>query len=100
MISVYITCSGKKEAESIAQKLLGKKLAACVNVFPVTSLFLWKGDKEKRKEYALVGKTLLEKYAALEDEVKKNHSYSVPFISYWEEKTTAEVERWLESELA
>lgn len=99
MISVHITCTSKKEAESIAQKLLDKKLAACVNVFPVTSFFLWKGRKEKSGEYALVGKTLSRTYAALENEVKKNHSYSVPFISHWEEQTTAEVERWLESEL-
>lgn len=100
MISVYITCVDRKEAESITQKLLGKKLAACVNVFPVTSFFLWKGKKEKKGEYALVAKTLSRTYAALEKEVRKNHSYSVPFISHWEEQTTEEVEQWLEDELA
>lgn len=99
MISVYITCTNKKEAEKIAAVLLDKKLIACVNMFPVTSVFLWKGKKERSREYALLGKTIEGKFKGIEKEVRKLHSYKTPFIGMWEEQTTESVERWLWREL-
>lgn len=99
MISVTITCTSKKEAEMIAHQLLDRKLIACANLFPVHSLHLWKGKKEKSSEWVLWGKTIEKKYAALEKEVKKLHSYDVPFIGYVKEKTTPAIERWMREEL-
>ncbi len=77
---VYITASSKEEAEKIAKHLLEKKLAACVNIFPIESYFWWEGKIEKADEYAMIVKTRAEKFAELRDEVKKVHSYSVPCI--------------------
>jgi len=99
MFSITITCKDKKEAEKIAGILLDKKLIACANMFPVESHYLWKGKKELSDEYIVIGKTMKGKFAAIEKEVKKAHSYDVPFISMHEEKATDEVEQWLQKEL-
>ena len=99
MISIYITCKNKKEAEKIARVLLDRKLIACANMFPIHSAYWWKGKKEQSKEYVMIGKSLEKKFKAIEREVKRIHSYGMPFISASKEKTTAEVERWLRKEL-
>ena len=99
MFSVTITCKDKKEAEKIAGILLDKKLIACANIFPIQSHYWWKGKKGTSDEYAVLGKTVEGKFAAIEKEVRKAHSYDVPFISAHEEKATADVERWLKEEL-
>ena len=99
MFSVTITCKDKKEAEKIAGILLDKKLIACANLFPMNSYYLWKGKKEESEEYMLLCKTRKEKLPAVEKEVKKAHSYDVPFISGHEEKATDDIERWLKEEL-
>src|SRR3989344_3036074 len=43
MISVYVTCKNKQEAVNISRLLLQKKVIACSNIFPINSLYNWKG---------------------------------------------------------
>lgn len=80
-VVVLVTCSSVKEADKISEILLGKKLAACVNILPgVRSKFRWKGKIEKAKEIMLMAKTRRASFAAIEKEVKRIHSYEVPEI--------------------
>jgi len=99
MISVYITCKNKAEARKIAKVLINKKLIACANIFPIQSIYRWKGKKEESNEHVLLGKSLDNKFKAIESEVKKIHSYDVPFIGAWKERTTADVQQWIREEL-
>ena len=49
-IQIITTTPKAKEAEKIANLLVDKKLAACVQVIgPITSIYKWKGKKEKSK---------------------------------------------------
>jgi len=77
---IYITAPSMEEAEKIAKTLLEKKLAACVNIFPIKSYFWWEGKIESATEFALIVKTRSEKFRAVRDEVKAMHSYSIPCI--------------------
>jgi periplasmic divalent cation tolerance protein len=80
-IVVFITASGRKEAGRIAQGLVEKKLAACVNMAdPVFSVFSWKGRIERCREVLLIVKSTRGRLAALERFVKSVHSYEVPEI--------------------
>ena len=80
-IVVFITAANKKEAGKISSALVGKRLAACVNIIPpVYSIFRWQGKVDKGKEYLLIvksRKSLLPKLIKL---VKSLHSYKVPEI--------------------
>jgi periplasmic divalent cation tolerance protein len=80
-IVVFVTAVNEKEAQTIAQSLLEKRLAACVNIIPgLKSIFLWQGNMEKAEEFLLIAKTTTETFEELRKEIKKLHSYTVPEI--------------------
>lgn len=76
---VYITTGNMDEAKQIARILVEKKLAACVNMFPVTSIYRWDGIQEDY-EVAMIVKTTYEQIEQIEKAVKEIHSYTVPCI--------------------
>lgn len=77
---VLITASSQVEAETIACTLLQKKLAACVTVLPVQSIYTWQGSLHNDPEWQLIVKTDLDQFDALAAMVKTVHSYDVPEI--------------------
>ena len=81
MIIVLPTTPNTEEAEQLARKIVEGRLAACVQVLPpVKSFYFWEGALQADSEHLLLIKTLPEKYAALEEFIRSNHSYSVPEI--------------------
>jgi periplasmic divalent cation tolerance protein len=77
---VLVTVVSSQEAAKIAQNLLEQKLAACVKIFPVESWYLWQGEINRDREYQLIIKTDLNKFADLEQQIRTLHSYEVPEI--------------------
>ena len=77
---VLLTCGSRTEGRKIANAVVGKHLAACVNVVsaPVESVYRWKGKVETAKEFLLVIKTTSRKLKTLETEISRLHSYDVP----------------------
>jgi len=80
MIFVYITNPNKEEASKIARHLLGKKLIACANIFPINSLYWWKGKIAEENEFVLIAKTINSNFEKVRKEVERVHSYSIPCI--------------------
>ena len=80
-ILVLSTASSRKEALKIAEILLTKRLAACVNIVPsIISLYWWKGRREKASEVLLLIKSKKSAFKELEKTLRKAHSYEVPEI--------------------
>ncbi len=78
---VFITTSSYEEARKIADALVDRKKAACVNIVPgVSSLFRWKGKIEETEESLMVVKTRAELFPDVVSLVKSIHSYEVPEI--------------------
>ncbi len=77
---VLVTASSSEEAEAIATVLITEKLAACINLIPITSLYTWEGKLCKDQEYQLLIKTDLSKFSQLEIKIKEIHSYDLPEI--------------------
>lgn len=77
---VLVTCGNWAEARRIANSVVRKRLAACVNVFPgrVHSIYRWKGKIESSREVLILIKTTAARLKELEREVKRLHSYEVP----------------------
>ena len=80
MIFVYSTFPNKKEAKEIGERLVRKKLAACVNIFPIESIYHWQKKIVKDKEFAAFIKTRKENFKKIENFILKNHSYTTPCI--------------------
>jgi periplasmic divalent cation tolerance protein len=77
---VLVTCGSILEARRIANKVVGKRLAACANIVlgPVQSIYRWRGKVQSAREVLLLLKTTAKCLADLEKEVKRLHSYDVP----------------------
>lgn len=65
-------------AGAFARGLVERGLAACVNVFPVTSTYRWKGAVEEDREMLLVAKTRAGRVSGIERVLADDHPYEVP----------------------
>ena len=75
-----VTCGTIVEARRIANEVVRKRLAACVNIVlgPIQSIYRWKGKVQSEREVLIVIKTTVKRLVELEKEVKQLHSYDVP----------------------
>src|SRR5215475_12031654 len=76
---VMTTAGSEAEANQIAQALVERRLAACVNIIPrIQSVYRWKESVERSEEFLLFIKTT----RALEPEIRtaigELHSYELP----------------------
>ncbi|MEG4066535.1 divalent-cation tolerance protein CutA [Microcoleus sp. Pol11C2] len=77
---VLVTVASEAEAENLAKSLVEHKLAACVSLSPIRSIYTWQGEIHSESEWQLVIKTDLAKFKALKTKVQELHSYEVPEI--------------------
>ena len=81
LILVRVTCPSQRVAETIADPLIDRCIAACANIEgPMTSTYRWKGVVEQAFEFILWLKAPAHNFAAIEAEVLKHHPYDVPAI--------------------
>ena len=99
MTLVYITCKDKKEAETISMHLLKKRLIACANMFPIKSMYWWKGKIENQNEFAIIAKTLEKNYGKIKEEVSKLHSYTIPCILKITAEANEKYDKWVDGEV-
>ena len=80
---LYTTAGSEEEAERISKELLERRLVACANIFPISSMYWWKGEIEKAEEYAIIFKTRSKLLRDAIATVKQLHSYEIPcLVSY------------------
>jgi len=79
--SITITTFADKESAKKTAKLLVEKcLAACVQIFPIESIYLWEGEICDENEYVLFIKSKTALFDKIMAAIKENHSYEVPEI--------------------
>jgi periplasmic divalent cation tolerance protein len=68
-------------ARTLADHLVGQRLAACVNILaPCRSVYRWQGRVEDAEEVPLLIKTTAARYAELEVAIRAQHPYELPEI--------------------
>ncbi len=78
---VMLTTAGsQEEADRLAELLVERKLAACVQIAAITSWYAWQGKVNHEPEYLLLIKTTANLYTAVEAALLANHSYATPEI--------------------
>ena len=96
MTLIYITCKDKEEARKISRVLLEKKLVACSNMFPIESMYWWKGKIEEENEVVILAKTKDKNFDIIKEEVKKIHSYEIPCILKLETEANIDYDKWVD----
>jgi len=96
MIICYVTCKNKKQANKISNSVIKEKLAACANIFPVESMYQWKGKICHVKETVLILKTTARLWKQLKLRVNALHDYELPCIIKINAKANAPFEQWIQ----
>ncbi|MFH0975608.1 MAG: divalent-cation tolerance protein CutA [Spirochaetota bacterium] len=80
-ILILCTISSKTEAKKIANELVQKKLAACVNIIEgLTSIYEWKGKLCDESECLMIIKSKESLFDSIKKEIVSLHPYEVPEI--------------------
>lgn len=78
--TVFITVPSSESARTLSRMLLERRLAACANIFPISSLYWWKGEIIEEGEHAVLLKTRTEDFEEIRKAVLGHHPYEVPCI--------------------
>lgn len=82
----------------MARALVEKKLAACVNIFPVRSIYFWEDQTQDDDEVMLMIKTTEELKDEVENWIKEIHPYKVPeFLTFRIEGGLEEYLLWVQN---
>ena len=74
------TVASRDDAARIAHLLIDEKLAACVQLLPIESFYVWQGKTQNENELLLLIKTRTALFEAAIARIKDVHPYSVPEI--------------------
>jgi periplasmic divalent cation tolerance protein len=73
------TCGSPDVAERLAETLVERRLAACVNLIPaVASTYRWRGKIERDREVLLIIKTAASEIDAIEATIRAASDYELP----------------------
>ncbi len=79
-VAVLVSASSREEARRLARLLLEQGLAACVQLSPIDSLYLWQDAIQEDEEILMIVKTRAALFPALEALLRESHSYETPEI--------------------
>jgi periplasmic divalent cation tolerance protein len=79
-IIIMSTFPDEKSAISVAERLINKKLCACINLTKVRSLYSWNNKLEDHEEYLALFKSTSSTSDELKSNIERAHPYEVPEI--------------------
>ena len=80
VIAILTTTDSRDNANAIAGTLVDRKLAACVQISGIDSVYSWEGEVQESPEYRLLIKTTDERYGEVEATIRDLHTYELPAI--------------------
>jgi len=95
---VLTTAESQNQARRIADMLIERKLAACVNIVPgAQSIYRWKGKAEEAEEWLMLIKTTADAFEHVCVAIKEMHTYELPeCLCLAVEGGSPEYLRWIE----
>ncbi len=100
MLIILTSIDDEAKAKDLAQALVKKKLAACVQISAQgTSIYPWQGNICVETEHYISIKTDEAHQQAVITWLEANHPYDTPEIISLDAKASAQYEHWLQSAL-
>ena len=95
---ILTTAGSEAEAQKIANQLVERRVAACVNIIPrIHSVYRWQGKVDAAEEFLLLIKTTKSHTAEVQAVIRELHSYDLPeFVVISIEDGSAEYLEWIE----
>lgn len=95
MIIIFVSFEEMEHAEKAANYLLDQKLAACIEIFPVTNFYIWEKKKQKNSEISGIIKTTSENYEKVKEALEKILPYDIPQIIKIDATANESYEKWV-----
>ena len=97
---VVLTTEGDREAaHRLASALVEARVAACVGMYPIDSIYRWEGAVREEREVQLVIKTTPGAVDGLVTAIAEHHSYDVPEVVVLDARTSAGYGAWMHGEV-
>lgn len=80
MVLVRSTYGSETDAADAARRLVEGRLACCVHVSPIRSVFRWEGCVEDEREWLLEARAPPEQRGALVAALEASHPYDLPLV--------------------
>ena len=95
VIEICTTLESQDQANELAKYCVESRLAACVQICPINSVYGWKGEVCESKEYLCTMKTTLTASTALKKAIYDKHPYDLPEILIRKTKASTEYANWV-----
>lgn len=92
---VTTTVGSAEDADRLAQAAVQARQAACAQIEPITSHYVWQGQLEHSAEWRIVFKTLIDGAPSLLDWLQSQHPYDVPQLLLRTEQANAAYATWV-----
>lgn len=80
LLAVCTTVATLDQAQTIARALVERRLAACVQIGAIESVYRWSGELRSEPEFRLLVKTTAARYEAVEAAIRELHPYELAAI--------------------
>jgi len=96
---VLATVPSKEVGVQLARQLVDRRMAACVNILPATSVYRWEGKVQEDEEHILIIKTRRTFVDDIRDLFDEQHPYDLPeLIALEVEDGSADYLNWIRDE--
>ncbi len=95
LLVYYTTYPDKETTLKITRILLENRLIACANIYPIDSLYRWKGEIVEEKEWVAILKSSVQLKDQLIQTFNDIHPYDVPCIVHWKANANMEYLKWV-----
>ena len=98
---LHTTVDDEDVARKLASEAVTQRLAACVQIVTIQSVYQWQGELETSSEFRCEMKTRTDCVDALRQLVRRHHTYELPEIVELELcHLSPEYQAWLDEQLA
>lgn len=81
LIAVHTTVANHDDARHLAREVITAGLAACAQLEPIESVYIWKGELVEEPEFRITFKTTRQHLQPLMEMVRGAHPYEIPAIT-------------------
>jgi periplasmic divalent cation tolerance protein len=79
-VKIVLSNLPPERADAIARTLVEERLAACINLLPIRSVYRWQGAVAEEPEVTLLIKVAADRVAVLTERLRGLHPYELPEI--------------------
>lgn len=92
---IFTTTDSRASAQALARALVQARLAACVQIETIDSVYEWNGAIQEAREFRLCIKTAATQARAAIDLIRAQHPYELPAIWWSAAQSSPEYAAWV-----